>query len=273
MLRSGRVAWSGEAVKPQPVNHGLLEAIPEIRSGFFTREGGVSAGIYQSLNTGVGSRDDRAFVFKNRARAARTLGLTYDRLATPYQVHSAKAATVTEPWEAGQGPKVDALVTDRPGIAIGVGTADCGPVLFADPNAQVIGAAHAGWRGALGGVLEATIEAMTALGAEIETTVAVLGPTISQANYEVGEDLIRAFDEADQDNRRFFKPSDRPGHALFDLPGYITHRLFRAGVLAADVGLCTYADEARFFSYRRATHRGEADYGRMLAAITLQTRA
>ncbi|MEQ8698685.1 MAG: peptidoglycan editing factor PgeF [Bauldia litoralis] len=269
MLRSGRVSWSGEAVKPRTLGHGLLDALPGIRYGFFTREGGVSSSIYTSLNCGVGSKDDKGFVFKNRARAARTLRVHHDQLATPYQIHSNIAVVVDKVWPVGEGPKADAVVTNRPGIAVGVGTADCGPVLFANTAARVVAAAHAGWRGALGGVLEATIEAMEGLGADRERIVAVLGPTISRANYEVGGELIDAFEAADPANSRFFGPSDREGHAMFDLPSFIVARLLSAGVLAADLGLCTYADEDRFFSYRRATHRGEADYGRLLSAITL----
>lgn len=270
MLKSGRIAWSGEAVKPRPLTHGLLEALPGIRHGFFTREGGVSSGIYKSLNCGIGSRDDKGFVFKNRARAARTLGVQHDRLATPYQVHGTDAFTVEEVWELGKGPKADAVVTNRPGIAVGVGTADCGPILFADSAARVVAATHAGWRGALAGVLDATIVAMEKLGAQRERIVAVLGPTISRANYEVGPDLVAEFEKADSANARFFSPAAREGHAMFDLPGFIVARLLAAGVLAADSGHCTYADEERFFSYRRATHRGEADYGRLLAAIALE---
>ncbi len=270
MLRSGTVAWSGETIKPKPLTHGLLEALPGIGHGFFTRVGGVSSGIYRSLNCGVGSKDDKGFVFKNRARAARTLGVMPERLATPYQVHGDSAVAVDRVWELGQGPKADAVVTVKPGIAVGVGTADCGPILFADATARVVGAAHAGWRGALGGILESTIRAMEGLGARRDRIVAVLGPTISQRHYEVGDELVEAFVTADKANTRFFQPATRPGHAFFDLPGYIVARLSRAGVLAADLGLCTYADEERFFSYRRATHRGEADYGRLLSAIALR---
>lgn len=270
MLKSGRVSWSGEAVKPRALTHGLLDALSGIRYGFFTREGGVSSGIYQSLNCGVGSSDDKGFVFKNRARAARSLGIQHDKLATPYQVHGTDAFTVDKVWEVGKGPKADAVVTNQPGIAVGVGTADCGPILFADTTARVVAAAHAGWRGALAGILEATIAAMEKLGAERDQIVAVLGPTISQANYEVGRELVETFEKADPDNARFFNPAEREGHAMFDLPGFIVGRLFAAGVLAADTGLCTYADEERFFSYRRATHRGEADYGRLLSAIRLE---
>ncbi|MCB1500686.1 MAG: peptidoglycan editing factor PgeF [Bauldia sp.] len=269
MLRSGTVVWSGEAVKPRPVTHGLFDAVSGIRYGFFTRAGGVSSGIYRSLNCGVGSHDDKGFVFKNRARAARTLGVGPDRLATPYQVHGDVAVLVDKVWEPGQGPKADAVVTARRGIAVGVGTADCGPVLFADPAAHVVAAAHAGWRGALGGVLESTIKVMEEAGARRESIVAVIGPMISQRNYEVGEELMEAFVKVKPSYSAFFVPATRPGHAFLDLPGFIGARLSAAGVLSADVGLCTYADEERFFSYRRATHRGEADYGRMLSAIVL----
>lgn len=248
-----------------------LAALPGIRHAFFTRRGGVSEGIYESLNIGIGSADDRAAVLENRARAAAHLGVAADRLATPYQVHSADAAIVTEPWPPGRGPRLDALATDRPGIAIGVGTADCGPVLFADCQARVVGAAHAGWKGALTGVLEAAVEAMERLGARRERIVAVLGPTIAAAAYEVGPEFVARFEAADPENARFFAPSPRPAHALFDLPGYIVARLGRIGVgSATDLGLCTYAQEDRFFSYRRATHRGEPDYGRLLAAIALE---
>lgn len=270
MLRSGRVAWSGEAVKPRPLTHGLLDALSGIRYGFFTREGGVSSSIYKSLNCGVGSRDDKGYVFKNRARAARTLGVSNDRLATPYQVHGTDAVVVDRVWETGKGPKADAVVTRLPGIAIGVGTADCGPVLFADGAARVVAAAHAGWRGALAGILESTIATMEELGAERSRIVAVLGPTISRKNYEVGPELVDAFTRQDATYERFFAPAEREGHAMFDLPAFIVSRLLAAGVLGADIGACTYADEQRFFSYRRATHRGEADYGRLLSAITLE---
>jgi YfiH family protein len=255
-----------------PITHPLLSALPGIRAGFFTREGGVSTGIYRSLNCGTGSNDERAAVLENRARVTAALGVPADRLATPYQVHGIETAHVTEVWEPGKGPKADAVVTDRPGIAIGVGSADCGPTLFADAEAGVIGASHSGWRGALTGILESTIEAMEKLGAKRERIVAVLGPTISQPNYEVGPEFLETFTAADPDNAAWFLPSTRPGHAQFDLPGYIVARLGRAGVSAAWTGFCTYADEQRFFSYRRGTHRGEADYGRLLSAIALAER-
>jgi hypothetical protein len=252
------------------ITHPLLAGLPGIRHGFFTREGGVSTGIYRSLNCGVGSDDRRELVIENRARVAAALGVAPDKLATPYQVHSPDAVVVTDVWEPGKGPKADAVVTDRPGIALGVGSADCGPTLFADAGAGIIGAAHSGWRGALAGILEATVDTMEKLGARREKIVAVLGPTISQTNYEVGAELRQKFVDEDEKNLSLFNPASRPDHYLFDLPGFIISRLGKAGVTAQSVGLCTYAEEARFFSYRRTTHRGEADYGRLLSAIVLE---
>lgn len=244
--------------------------LPGIQHAFFTRHGGASTGIYAGLNTGTGSDDSREAVLENRARAARHLGVAPECLATPHQVHGTEAVLVESAWAPGQGPKADAVIATRPGLAIGVGSADCGPVLFADPHARVVAAAHAGWKGALSGVLESTIEGMEKLGADRARIVAVLGPTISAGAYEVGPEFSARFIEASAENARYFSPSTRPGHAFFDLPAYIVARLRRAGVEKAEsVGLCTYADEARFFSYRRATHRGEPDYGRLLAAICL----
>ena len=244
-------------------------ALPGIRHGFFTRAGGVSTGIYASLNCGIGSKDERAAVLENRARAAAALGVAPDRLATPYQVHGTNAVAVDAVWAPGEGPKADVVVTDRPGIALGVGSADCGPILFADPVGRVVGAAHSGWRGALAGVGEAAVVAMEKLGARRERILAVLGPTISQKIYEVGGEVRDKFVADDPVAARFFAPSPRPGHFLFDLPGAIVARLTAAGVAASSVGLCTYADPDRFFSYRRTTHRQEADYGRLLSAIVL----
>ena len=247
-----------------------LSALPSIRHGFFTREGGVSDGIYASLNCGVGSLDDRAAVNENRARVTAALGVDPGRLATPHQVHSDVAVIVDAPWQTGAGPKADAVVTARPGLAVGVGTADCGPVLFADGEAGVVGAAHSGWKGAFTGILEATIDAMESLGARRERIVAVLGPTISRAAYEVGPEFRARFLNADAANARYFEPSTREEHHLFDLPAYIGARLGASGISRfEDLALCTYADEARFFSYRRTTHRGEPDYGRLLHAIAI----
>jgi len=256
-------------MRPDPIKAEALD-LAGIRHAFFTREGGVSGGIYAGLNTGLGSSDERDHVMENRARACRHLGAEAGALATPHQVHSADCFAVTEVWEPGKGPRGDALVTDRPGIVIGVGTADCGPILFADPDARVIGAAHAGWKGALAGVLESTLAAMETLGAKRSATTAVLGPTISARNYEVGAEFVERFGAEAPGSERFFSPSEREGHAMFDLPAFILSRLKAAGVgTAVDLGLCTYEEEDLFFSYRRATHRAEPDYGRLLSAIAL----
>ena len=241
-----------------------------IRHGFFTRDGGVSEGLYASLNGGVGSHDDAANVAENRARMAAALGVEADRFLTAYQVHSPTIVVAERPWPQRGRPHADGIVTRTPALAIGVTTADCGPILFADGEARVIGAAHAGWRGALGGVAEATLDAMERLGASRSRIRAALGPMIRQANYEVGPDLMERFAAEDRDSKRFFAPAARDGRALFDLAGYIAARLNRAGIgQAEDLGLCTYADPDRFFSYRRATHRGESDYGRHVNAIAL----
>jgi YfiH family protein len=244
-------------------------ALPGIRHGFFTRVGGVSTGMYASLNCGIGSRDERAAIAENRARVAAGIGAAANQLATPYQVHGNDAVVVTEVWAPGMGPKADAVVTDRPGIALGVGTADCGPILFADAEARVIGTAHSGWRGALAGIGEAAIAAMETLGAKRKRIVAVLGPTISQANYEVGFEVRDRFVAHDPKGAHFFKPSPQADHFLFDLPGAIVARLTAVGVAASAVNLCTYAEPERFFSYRRTTHQRETDYGRMLSTIML----
>jgi YfiH family protein len=247
-----------------------LAALAGVRHGFFTREGGVSQGIYASLNGGVGSRDEAACVSENRARMARALGVAPDRFLTADQIHSPDVVVADGPWE--ERPRADAVVTRRRGLAVGVSTADCGPVLFADAQAGVVGAAHAGWRGALGGVLEATLAAMETLGARRARVVAALGPMISQRNYEVGGDLVEKFAAADEGNARFFVAGAREGHAQFDLPGYIAARLASAGVgRIEDLALCTYADPGRFYSYRRSVHRAEADYGRHINAIALAT--
>jgi hypothetical protein len=245
-----------------------LRGQSRLRHGFFTRQGGVSTGLYGSLNTGYGSDDDRDAVTENRRRIAATLGL--DALNTVYQVHGREVARVTEPWAPGDAPQCDAMVTDRPGIALGILTADCGPVLFADADAGIVGAAHAGWKGAISGVLQATVSAMEEMGARRDAIAAVVGPTIAQPSYEVGPEFPAPFLAADPDNARFFIPSVREGHFMFDLPGYIESvlrglELGAVEVFAAD----TCADAERFFSYRRATHRGEPDYGRGLSAIAL----
>jgi hypothetical protein len=244
--------------------------LPGIRHGFFTRDGGVSDGFYDSLNGGLGSGDAPARVAENRARMAAALGVAPDRLVTAYQVHSPDVVVATQPWTRAQAPRADAVVTRVRGLAVGVTTADCGPVLLADREAGVVGAAHAGWKGALAGVVEAAIAAMEQLGAARTRIVAALGPTIRQPNYEVGPDFVARFAADDAANARFFAPAARAGHAMFDLAGYIAARLQNAGVgRIEDLGHCTYADPARFFSYRRSTHRAEADYGRHVNAIAL----
>jgi len=245
-------------------------ALPGIRHAFFTRAGGVSGGAYASLNGGIGSRDDPANVAQNRARMAAALGVEPGRFLTAHQTHSADVVVVEEPWSTPARPPADALVTRTRALAVGVTTADCGPILFADPSAGVIGAAHAGWRGALAGIVEATVDAMERLGADRGGTRAALGPMIRQSNYEVGPDLIARFTGQDPASSRFFKPAPRERHALFDLAGYIAARLTRAGIRQVeDLALCTYGDAMRFFSFRRSTHNAEADYGRHVNAIAL----
>jgi YfiH family protein len=245
-------------------------AFDGIRHGFFTREGGVSGGLYATLNGGVGSKDDAGHVAENRARMAGALGVAPERFLTAYQIHSPQVLVVETPWTAETRPRADAIVTRMRALAIGISTADCGPVLLADPKARVIGAAHAGWRGALTGVVEAAIGAMEQLGAKRGEIRAVLGPMIRQQNYEVGADLIARFGAEDPASNRFFAAAARDGHAMFNLAGYISSRLSRAGIHhIEDLGHCTYADPAKFFSFRRTTHRGEADYGRHVNAIAL----
>jgi YfiH family protein len=248
----------------------LLSVLPGVRHGFFTREGGVSNGVYATLNGGVGSNDRPESVAENRARMAAALSVKPDYLITAYQIHSPDVVVADKPWDPASRPRADAIVTRAEGLAIGISTADCGPVLLADSEARVIGAAHAGWRGAIGGVLEAAIAAMEKLGANRACMIAALGPTIRQPNYEVGPDLVERFVKADRSNERFFAPGIRAGHAQFDLPGYIVDRLTRAGVgQIEDLRQCTYADPAQFYSYRRSTHRSEPDYGRHINAIAL----
>lgn len=262
-----------ETVRPDPIRSPVLERFAQsgVRHGFFTRAGGVSQGIYKGLNAGVGSQDSAENVAENRRRVAAWMGVGPASLVTLYQVHSPDALVVREPFGTPR-PKADAMVTDRPGIALGVLAADCGPVLYADAEAGVIGAAHAGWKGALTGVLEASIDAMEGLGARRERIVAVLGPSIGPDNYEVGPEFVQRFVEVDPANEAYFAPSLRDGHAMFDLNRYTVDRLLRAGVAASAIGRCTYADEDNFFSYRRATHRKEPDYGRQISAIVLEDR-
>jgi hypothetical protein len=255
--------------RPDPVRSPLLEKAQGVRHGYFTRIGGVSNGIYRGLNIGTGSSDDQTLVAENRRRVADWMGVAADHLLTAHQIHSPDVVIAREPF-AGPRPKADAIVTDRPGIAIGASTADCGPVLFADAKARIIGAAHAGWKGAFTGVLENTVAAMEGLGASRERIVAVLGPSIGPDNYEVGPEFVARFVEADADNHRYFKPSGTAGHSMFDLNQYTLDRLRNAGVTAEGLGRCTYAEEDLFYSYRRTTHRKEADYGRQVSAIVLE---
>ncbi len=242
------------------------DALPS-RHGFFTRKGGASSGIFAGLNCGTGSSDQAEIVAINRARVAEAMGVAPEALVTVNQVHSPDVVTVTGPLDGK--PRADAMVTATPGLALAVLTADCQPVLFADPQAGVIGAAHAGWRGALDGVLEATVDAMEALGAKRETISAVIGPCISQAAYEVGPEFLDAFRDEDPANTRFFA-NGAGDRLLFDLPGFGLHRLRAAGVGQAEwVRHCTYRDSERFYSFRRTTHSGEADYGRLISVIRL----
>jgi purine-nucleoside/S-methyl-5'-thioadenosine phosphorylase / adenosine deaminase len=246
----------------------LLSAIPGLRHAFFTREGGVSGGIYESLNGGMGSKDDASHVAENRRRMAAQLGVAPTHFLTAFQIHSPDVAVASGPWETR--PRVDAIVTRTEGLAIGVTAADCGAILFVDPRARVIGAAHAGWKGALTGVLESTIAAMEQLGAERAGIVAAIGPLIRQHSYEVGAEFVERFTLADADNARFFIASSRENHAMFDLASFIRMRLENAGVLMIDdIGIDTYSDE-RFYSYRRSVHRNEPDYGRHVHAIVLE---
>lgn len=243
-----------------------LSILPGISHGFFGRSGGVSDGIYASLNCGPGSGDDPAHVSENRRLVREALGA--GALNSLYQIHSPNVAIVTDGWDAG--PQADAMVTATPGIALGILTADCAPVLFADASAGIVGAAHAGWKGAFGGVLDATLAAMEALGAARGRIAAAIGPCISQANYEVGPEFIDRFRSADSANARFFAPGSRPDHHQFDLEGYCAARLKAGGVDKVErLSACTYARSADFFSFRRTTHRGEKDYGREISAIAL----
>jgi polyphenol oxidase len=241
-----------------------------ISHGFFTRGGGFSTGIFASLNCGLGSGDDPDLVKRNRDIVASQLKVQAANLVSVWQVHSADVIEVKEPWATDQRPKADAMVTKTKGLAVGVLTADCGPILFADDQAGVVAAAHAGWKGALNGITTATLIAMERLGARRDRITAVIGPTISRTNYEVGPDFPAPFTDAEPEAAKFFTPSVKHDHYMFDLPGYLLMKLMQEGTGAViNLDLCTYADEARFYSYRRATHRGEKDYGRLISAISL----
>lgn len=258
---NGGVAWVGA----EPLADG-----GQVRHAFFTRNGGVSDGIYAALNCGLGSGDDPARVRANRGRAMAALGLPAPALVTARQVHSATAVVVDRPWPEDARPAADGLVTSRPGTALGILTADCAPVLFADPAAGVVGAAHAGWRGAKNGIIEATLAAMVGVGARLSAIRAAVGPAIAQPSYEVGADFRRAFVADEPAAATLFVAAARPGHWRFDLAGYVAGRLRQAGVGAVTVlPIDTCADGARFFSYRRVTLAGGGDYGRQLSTIAL----
>lgn len=260
---------------PEPVRSALLDETSDggrIAHGFFSRAGGVSSGLYEGLNVGLGSNDDRAHVTENRQRVSRWFGADADHLVTVHQIHSPNVHVATRD-NAADRPRADAIVTDTPGLVIGVLTADCGPVLFADAEAGIIGAAHAGWRGAFDGVLENTVAAMERLGAVRGRISAVLGPSISQDNYEVGPEFVGRFVTRDPAHAAYFAESDKPGHALFDLRRFTLDRLAAAGLKADMTPHCTYADEQAWYSYRRATHRNEPDYGRQISAIAIKEDA
>jgi hypothetical protein len=246
----------------------ILAKAKSLRHGFFTRDGGVSSGIYRSLNCGPGSSDDAASVAENRARVLAALG--GKNLMTLYQIHSPTVITVTAPWSREGAPKADGMVTRLKSTALGILTADCAPVLLADPEARVIGAAHAGWKGALGGICRNVVDAMCAIGAKRENIIAAVGPCIAQASYEVGPELYASFRGRSGDFARYFKPSPRPDHFLFDLEGFVVSTLEATGIGPIDaLHRDTYGDASSFFSYRRTTHAGEGDYGRQISTIML----
>jgi YfiH family protein len=254
-----------------PIEARCFKEAPDIAHGFFTRAGGASRGLYASLNCGVGSKDDRSLVLENRGRIAAHLGTSRERLLTCFQTHSADTAVVTRPWTLGDMPRADAMVTRERGIGLGVLAADCAPVLFADREAGVIGAAHAGWRGALGGILESTIAAMEGLGARRERIRAALGPCIGPEAYEVGPEFEMKFLADTPGNARFFHRSVAAARPRFDLPAYVLSRLGQSGLGTVEpVTQCTYMNEASFFSFRRTTHRQEPGYGRQISAIVLR---
>lgn len=257
-------------MKAEYVSSPLLAGIPALRHGFFTRRGGVSEGIYASLNAGYGSGDDVALVAENRARIAEALGCEKDALCTAYQIHSDKVAVLSEPWHWREAQEADALVTKTSGIALGVLTADCVPVLFCDPEARVIGAAHAGWKGAMGGVLEATLVEMQKLGARRSAILTAIGPAIAKESYQTGPEFFERFVQETASNALFFSAPDEAGKRYFDLPDYVRHRLLESGV--AEINLLandTCCEEDAFFSFRRATLRGEKAYGRQISALML----
>jgi len=247
-----------------------LSNIEGITHGFFSRVGGNSDGVYSSLNCGAGSDDDTATVMQNRGIVAQTMGVEADNLVSLYQVHSPKVVVVDSPWSRADAPQADAMVTKQPGIALGILTADCAPVLFSNSTGTIIGAAHAGWKGAVSGVVEATIAAMIELGAEKTDIYGVVGPCIRPESYEVGADMYALITDGNPVNAQFFDPGKDDQHYQFDLPSYVLIRLASSGIgMVEDTPGDTYADEDTYFSYRRATHRGEADYGRQISTIAI----
>ncbi len=249
-----------------------LTDIDCIRHGFFTRQGGVSAGAYASLNCGWSSGDDINNVAENRRRIAAAMQTAPERLLTCYQIHSANVISATEPWTPADRPQADAMVTDRPGLALGILTADCVPILFVDPAARVIGAAHAGWRGTLDGIVEATVTAMRKLGAQPGAIVAAIGPCIWQQSYEVGPEFAAPFLALDPGNARYFIPAPRAGHAMFDLPGLVMAKLRQAGIgRSIPSPANTFADDTQYFSYRRNTLQGINGTGSLMSAIVMKS--
>lgn len=246
---------------------------PGVAYGFFGRKGGLSEGVFQGLNCGQGSNDVPETVAKNRSLVAAKIGITPENLLSLYQVHGNACMTVETPWLPKDRPNADGMVTDRPGLGLGILIADCAPVLFhgvKPDGSPVIGAAHAGWKGAVSGVLEQTAKTMIERGADPQTLSACVGPCIGPQSYEVSADFIKPFLEHDAGAQRFFRAAQKPGHLMFDLPAYALWRLQKAGIRSAfDLGRDTFADEANFYSYRRTTHRKEADYGRQIAVIAL----
>jgi polyphenol oxidase len=254
-----------------PIATDLLTGLGTVRHAFLTRSGGVSEGLYASLNCGFGSKDDPEHVAENRRRAAAAIGLPADALVTAYQTHSTRVAVVEWPHEPDNAPEVDAMITGRPGIALGILTADCAPVLLADAEAGIVGAAHAGWRGAISGIIEETVAAMMQKGAKPGRICAAVGPCIGPRSYEVGPEFPAPFLAQNEANARYFRPAPRADHYLFDLPAYVESRLHAAGVVAIERSHAdTCAEPERFFSYRRTVLDGQRDYGRLLSIIALE---
>lgn len=248
-----------------------LEKIKYLRHGFFTRIGGISQGVFSGMNCAFSSGDDPEHIAINREKVAEALDVAPENLLTLKQIHSAKVVTVAQNWTHQTAPQADALVTNQKGVAIGILTADCAPVLLADKKERIIGAAHAGWKGALGGVIENTVAAMEKLGAARGNIVAAIGPCICAASYEVSADFDKPFLEQDAQNAQFFKPAGRDGHLMFDLPAFVTHRLRAAGIeTVLDTQQDTLPNETAFYSYRRTCQRGEKDYGRQISAIVIR---